>query len=150
MSSNLRGLLVQFLPDPLYEDVKHWGGQKDVAVGITRRGQGIKVHPEAQYKPKNHGKWWKVRVTAADKGESLVIQLRDRQQPEPTRMTFTAFIALNTDVEYERSTGRRGFASIAVPSVPAWCMMLTLYCEATCAWSRRRTGCPTWCFACAS
>jgi hypothetical protein len=129
LSSDLRGLVLQFLPNPLYEDTKHWGGQKDVANGITWRGRGLHVHPEVQYKLKNHGVWWKVRVTGD--GNSLVLQLRDKHQPEPGRMTFAAFIAMNTDVEYERQTWDEG-ARLFSGSVRARMrVVLTLQCEAT-------------------
>jgi hypothetical protein len=142
LSSNLRGLVVQFLPNPLYEDAKHWGGQKEVANGITWRGRGLRVHPEVQHKLKNHGKWWKVRVTAADHGESLVVQLRDRQQPEPGRMTFTAFISMKTDVDYERQTWDEGVRLYSGSVRARMRVMLTLNCEATSRLESRDKGLP--------
>ncbi len=142
LSANLRGLVLQFLPNPLYEDTKHWGGQKDVANGITWRCKGIKVHPEVQHKAKNHGQWWKVRVTAAGNGDSLVLQLQDRQQPEPGRLTFTAFISMNTDVEYERQTWEEGVRFYSGSVRARMRVMMTLNCEATSRLEPKAKGLP--------
>ena len=131
LSSNLRGLVLQFLPNPLYADAKHWGGQKDVVNGVTWHGQGLHVHPEAQYKPKNHGIWWKVRVTNPDKGDSLDLQLRDMQHSATGSLTFTAFIALNTEVEYERQVWDDGVRLYSGSLRARMRMLLTLHCEAT-------------------
>ena len=32
---------------PLYADESHWGQQKEVKVGVTWKGKGLGVHPEA-------------------------------------------------------------------------------------------------------
>ncbi len=142
LSSNLRGLVVQFLPNPLLDDAKHWGGQKDVANGITWRGKGLKVHPEVQYKPKNHGSWWRVRVTSPGNGDSLVMQLRDLQQPEAGRMTFTAFLSLNTDVEYERQEWDEGTRLYSSSVRARMRVALTLQCEATSRLEPKGKGLP--------
>jgi hypothetical protein len=131
LSGHLRTLVLKFLPDPLYEDTKHWGGQKDVANGITWRGKGLKVHPEVQYKAKNHGTWWKVRVTTPDRGDSLMLDLSEIQQPESGRLTFTAFFALNTDVDYERQIWDEGLRLYSGSVRARMRVMLTLRCEAT-------------------
>jgi hypothetical protein len=142
VSSNLRGLVLQFLPNPLYEDTKHWGGQKEVANGISWRGKGIHVHPEVQRKAKNHGQWWRVRVTAAGNGDSLVLQLRDHQQPEPGRLTFTAFISMNTDVEYERQTWDEGVRFYSGSVRARMRVMMILRCEATSRLEPKDKGLP--------
>ena len=142
LSANLRGLLVQFLPNPLFEDMKHWGGQKDVANGITWRGKGLMVHPEAQYKAKNHGFWWKVCVTSPNSDNSLVVQIRDRLQPEPGRLTFSAFIALNTDVEYERQVWDEGTRLYSGSVRARLRVLLTLQCEATARLEPNAKGLP--------
>src|SRR5438045_928964 len=102
LSANLRGLVVQFLPDPLYQDVKHWGGQKMVADGIVWRGKAIGGHPEVRSKPKNDGTWWRIHVTTPNRGETLALELRDWQAPAAGKVTFAAHIALNTEFDYER------------------------------------------------
>jgi len=131
LSTTLRGLVVQFLPDPLYVDEKHWGGQKKVASGLEWRGKAIGGRPEVQYKMKNNGIWWKVRVTSPNKGESLWLELRDWQSPEPGRITFTAHIALDTEFEYDRQIWDEGLRLYSGSVRGRTRALLTLYCEAT-------------------
>jgi hypothetical protein len=131
MSANLRGMVVQFLPDPLYHNEKHWGGQKQIANGITWRGKGLDVHPEVQHKSVNHGTWWRVRVTTPNRGESLALELRDWQAPEPGRITFTAAIALDTEFDYERQVWEEGIRLWSGSVRGRTRALLTLYCEAT-------------------
>src|SRR5271166_7037863 len=45
LAGSLRGVLVKSMPSPLYEDTRHWGGQKPVPE-IKWRGKGVHVHPE--------------------------------------------------------------------------------------------------------
>ncbi len=142
LSSRLRGLVIQFLPNPLLEDTKHWGGQKEVADGVTWHGKGLEVHPEVRYKLKNHGKWWKVRVTSPGNGDSLVLQLRDLQQPESGRMTFTAFIALDTEVDYERQVWEDGVRLHSGSVRARLHVELTLQCEATARLEPKEKGLP--------
>jgi hypothetical protein len=102
LGTSLRGILLSFLPTPLYEDHKHWGGQKEVTRGLKWKGEGFDFHAEPQRSLKNDGLWWRVKVTAPDVEHSLVFDVRDVQKPEPGKMTFTAFISFGTDIEYER------------------------------------------------
>jgi hypothetical protein len=127
----LRSLLVDSLPSPLYEDKSHWGGQKDVARGVKWvRRDGI-FRPELLRSEKNDGLWWRVRVTAPNPAGNLVLDLRDFRQPDPSRMTFTIFVAFDTDVEFERQrwdAGRRLFSGSTRARAR---VKLTLDCEAT-------------------
>jgi hypothetical protein len=135
LAGSLRAMLVQSLPAPLFEDTSHWGRQKEVTRGLRRRDREGAGGAAANLK--NDGLWWRVTVTAPNPAGALVLDLRDVKQPEPGRMTFTAFVAFDTDVEYERqrwSAGRRLYAG----SVRARARVkLTLDCEAV---TRLETG----------
>jgi hypothetical protein len=102
LAASLRGILLTFLPTPLYEDHKHWGSQKEVTRGLKWKGEGFDFHAEPQRSLKNDGLWWRVKVMAPDVEHRLVFEVRDVHKPEPGRMTFTAFVAFGTDIEYER------------------------------------------------
>jgi hypothetical protein len=102
LSGALRGILVRSLPDPLYEASPGWGTMKYVARGIEWRGQGLDVHPEVQRSHKNDGTWQKVRFTADRPADTLVLDLRNPQFPEPGRMTFDIFLCFDTHVDYTR------------------------------------------------
>ena len=130
LAVNLRGLLLEALPTPLYEDTSHWGRQK-LGAGRTRwRGKGVHVHPEVEQVLKNDGRWWKVRVTASRPADSLALDLRDFQRPEPGRLLFTAFLATDADVEFERQTWKQGVRFYSASTRARLRVRLTLRCEA--------------------
>jgi hypothetical protein len=129
LAGNLRAYLLQALPAPLFEDQRHWGVQKAVRE-VKWRGKGLRVHPEVEEVPENDGRWWKVRVSAANPADSLVLDLRDVDRPGPGRLTFTAFVSLDANVEFDRQTWHEG-ARLYSGSVRARMRLkLTLRCEA--------------------
>jgi hypothetical protein len=130
LAGSLRGYLIQALPKPLYEDQRHWGLQKPLARGVTWKGQGAGVHAEVRHRLKNEGHWWKVRVTAGNLPDTLVVDLRDVQQPEPGRVLFTAFVSFDTQVEYDRQNWRAGVRLYSGSVRARLRVKLTLRCEA--------------------
>jgi hypothetical protein len=130
LAASLRGLLLESLPTPLYEDASHWGKQQLVAGRTRWRGKGIHVHPEVEQVLKNDGRWWKVRVTACRPADSLALDLRDFQRPELGRLLFTAFLATDADVELERQTWRQGVRFYSGSVRARLRVRLTLRCEA--------------------
>jgi hypothetical protein len=108
LAASLRRLLIDAVPNPLYADERHWGQQKVVATGVKWRGKGLHVHPEPQYESRNNGRWWKVRVTAAHLADRLTLDLRDVDRPEAGKLRFTACLAFDTEVEYERQIWEEG------------------------------------------
>ncbi len=130
LSGNLRAFLLKAMPDPLYEDLRHWDLQKPVRE-VHWRGQGLNVYREVREVPKNDGHWWKVRVTAPNLADTLVVDLRDVQQPEPGRLTFTTFLSLDAHVDYDWQNWRNGHRMYAGSVRARLRLKLTLRCEAT-------------------
>jgi hypothetical protein len=113
LSAGVRKLMLTFLPDPLFLNNKHWDLQKPFEE-IKWRGKGFNVHPEKVMVLQNDGLWWRVRVTARQPAETLVVDLRDVCYPEPGKMTFLASVALDLEVDYDRQRwdeGKRVFAA---------------------------------------
>jgi hypothetical protein len=108
LSGTLRGIVLRSLPDPLYEASPGWGNMKYVARGIEWHGQGLGVHPEIQRSHKNDGTWQKVRFTADRPADSLILDLRNLQYPEPGRITFDIFVRFDAKVDYTRQEWDRG------------------------------------------
>jgi hypothetical protein len=108
LSGALRGILVRSLPDPLYEASPGWGNMKYVARGIEWHGQGLHVHPEVRRSHKNDGTWQKVRFTADKPADTLILDLRNPQFPEPGRMTFDIFLCLDAHADYTRQEWENG------------------------------------------
>jgi hypothetical protein len=129
LAGNLRAFVLQALPNPLFEDQRHWGLQKPVRE-VKWRGKGLRVHPEVQEVLENDGRWWKVKVTASSPADSLVLDLRDVQKPEPGRLTFTAFVAFDANVEYDRQNWHEGARSYSGSVRARLRLKLTLRCEA--------------------
>jgi hypothetical protein len=130
LAGTLRGFIIQALPTPLYEDTRHWGLQKPIRE-VKWRGKGLHVYPEAREVPKNDGRWWKVRVTAERLADTLVFDLRDAQQAELGRMTFTAFISFDTHIDFDRQIWHTGTRTYSGSIRARLRIKLTLHCEAT-------------------
>jgi hypothetical protein len=114
LAGGLRGLLLQALPEPLYEDATHWGAQK----------------PGPRRRMVNDGRWWKVRISAANPRDTLVLDLRDLRRPEPGRTTFTLFVSLDARVQFDRQTWRGGLRTYSGSTRARLRLKLTLRCEA--------------------
>jgi hypothetical protein len=125
LATSLRGLLLEAMPDPLFEDASHWGGQKRVVRGLKWTDR-----LEIQKNLKNDGRWWKVRVTADRPADTFVLALGDVQKPEPGRVTFTAAIAMQTQVEFERQTWKAGVRLYSGSTRARVRIKLLLHCEA--------------------
>jgi hypothetical protein len=130
LAANLRGLLIESLPTPLYEDTSHWGQQRLVAGRTRWRGKGANIHPEVEQVLKNDGRWWKVRVTASRPASTLALDIRDVQKPEPGRLLFTAFLATDADVEFQRQTWKQGVRFYSGSARARLRVKLALRCEA--------------------
>jgi hypothetical protein len=114
LSGNLRALIVESFPDPLFEDQSHWGKRRE-----TPRG-----------KLRNDGRWWKVRVAGRNVKDSLVVDLRDLQQPGKGVTTFRLFVSFDAVIVMDRQTWKLG-ARLYSGETRARCRVrLTLDCEA--------------------
>jgi hypothetical protein len=130
LAASLRGILLQFLPEPLYEDHKHWGGQKEVARGLTWKREGPDFHAEVRRSLKNDGLWWRVRVTVPEPAKTVVLDVRDVQKPEPGTVAFTAFVSFGTDIEYQRQRWDKGHRLFSTSIRGRARVILTLRCAA--------------------
>jgi hypothetical protein len=130
LAVGLRTVLAAFLPSPLYEDLKHWGGQKLAWDGVHWKGQGLHVHPEAQYALKNDGLWQRVELRAPLLTNTLTVEVRDLERPPDGRLLFTTTLAFDAEAEYERQRwdeGKRLWSSSVKARMH---VVLTLRCEA--------------------
>jgi hypothetical protein len=126
----LRGALIQFLPNPLYEASPGWGNTREVARGLVWRGQGLHVHPEVTRSPKNDGLWRKIHLQATNLQDTLVFDLRDVRQPAPGRLTFTAFLSFDVDTEIEQQKWDAGVRVYSTSVRARLRARLRLDCEA--------------------
>jgi hypothetical protein len=113
LASNLKTILLAELPDPLFEDERHWGKKKKGPLG----------------KMKNDGRWWKVRVTGRDLRDTLVLDVRDVQKPSTGKKTFTLFVMFDATVLLERQTWKYGARLYSGSTRARVRLRLTLECE---------------------
>jgi hypothetical protein len=131
LAGSLRGYLVRSLPDPLYEASPGWGQTKKAPNGVKWTGKVVPLRPEITQKEKNQGTWRKVRVTAVNPADSLVLDLRDFRSSEQGRLTFTAFVALDARVDYTRQKWEAGLKLSDISVRARFRVQMTLNCEAT-------------------
>jgi hypothetical protein len=128
LAASLRGLMLQFLPTPLYEDHSHWDQKK--AVEETKfRGKGLKIRAEKVTVQKNHGVWYKVLVTTPMLNETLVFDVRDLHQVDAEHLRFNLFLAFNANVDYDRQRWEKGLRLWSGSVRARMRVMLTLNCE---------------------
>jgi hypothetical protein len=127
LSGSLRGILLRSLPDPLYEASPGWGHTTQVARGVAWHD----LRPEVRRSQKNNGTWQKVRFVADNPADSLILDLRAPQFPEPGRMTFDLFLAFDAHVDYTRQEWENGRKLYDGGVRARLRVKLNLSCEAT-------------------
>jgi hypothetical protein len=114
LAGSLRGYLVRSLPEPLYDASPNWGHKAHTAWGLKKQGV-----------------WRKIRVTALNPADSLVLDVRDLWVPEPGRMTFTTFLAFDARAELTRQRWEAGVKLLDTSVRARFRVRLQLGCEAT-------------------
>jgi hypothetical protein len=131
LAGSIRGYLVRSLPDPLYEARPGWGHTRLVLRGVKWKGHGLRVHPEPIRIPKNDGVWRHIRVRAENPADTLIFDIRELQQAEPGRITFTVFLSFDARVGYEQQNWESGIRLYSGEARARFRVKATLRCEAT-------------------
>ena len=90
-AGQMRTLVLQLLPDPLFTDDKKWNLQK--------KGPGGRPH--------NDGRWVKIRIAHKDIERTLKLTVDDMIK-EKARKTFTINLSFDAQVDLERQTWKAG------------------------------------------
>jgi hypothetical protein len=115
LAGALRGYLVKNLPDPIYESWHDWGRQQK-----NLRG-----------KLKNDGRWKHIKINVVTPADTLVFDIRNLQNPEPGRVTFTVALSFDARGEYDVQVWELGLR-LRSSSIRARCRIhALLQCEAT-------------------
>jgi len=115
LAGSLRGVLLEALPDPLYEDHRHWGMKERGPLG----------------KLKNDGQWWKVAISPRNTHDTLVVDLRELQSAEGGRTLFTIFVSFDASVELERQHWALGARLYSGSTWARVRLRLAMRCEST-------------------
>lgn len=131
LAGSLRGHLARNLPPTLFEASPGWGNMKLVTRGVEWKGKGLHVHAERQRSHKNDGVWRKYRAEAVNLPDTLVLDLRDVQQPEPGRLTFDVFLSFDARLHYEQQNWEAGTRLYSGGARARLRVRLLLKCELT-------------------
>lgn len=127
LAGPLRELLLRNLPTPLYEASPGWGHTVKATPGISR----LHTHRNTPKGEKNDGIWKKVRITAENLPDSLSLELRHIEHPEPGRTTFAVLLAFGARVEYEQQKWKAGIRLYSGSARARLRVRLALDCELT-------------------
>jgi hypothetical protein len=112
LAGQLRTLVLQLLPDPLYTDDKKWNLQKKGPLG----------------KLKNDGRWVKVRITPKAIDQTLRLTIDDMIK-DKARKTFTINLSFDAQIDLERQTWATGVRLYSGSTRARMRVKMALNCE---------------------
>ncbi len=127
----LRGAMLKFLPEPLYEASPGWGHQRLVANQLKWEGDILPLKPKIYKTLKNDGVWKKIRLTGLNLPDTLVLDLRQLQKPQPEQLGFEVFISFDARLNYDHEIWDAGTRLYAGSVTARFRAKLLLRCEAT-------------------
>ena len=104
LAKALRPIILDALPNPLYEKSENWGNKKMAPNQLKWRG----LKPQIIKVPKNDGTWKKTRVKAFNPQGSLEFHLGNLRSDGQDKQIFNAFVALTIDIEHEQEIWESG------------------------------------------
>lgn len=132
LSGVLRGALIQFLPNPLYEASPGWGQQSMVANQLKwKRDEGILLKPKIYKTLKNDGTWRKIILTSNNLPDTLILDIRNVQLAQPNQLNFDLFLSFDARVEYLHHVWESGVRLYSGSVKARFRVKLLLHCEAT-------------------
>lgn len=126
LSGNLRGLLLDNLPDPLYDKSVDWGRTKSVKVPRLNRGRVYLDRVE-----KNDGRWRKLQVEALNPKNTLALDIRHVENPEPGKVTFTVHLAADVRLDGTQQHWESGLKLYSTSVRGRARVQAMLHCETT-------------------
>jgi hypothetical protein len=130
LAANLRELLIQELPDPLWEEQPGWGRTASAAAGLKWKGRGLQGHPEIVHENKNQGTWRKIRVSAVDLPRSLAFDIRDIRSLDQGRTQFDVSISFDARMDATQQNWSKGIKLYDGSLRARFRVKMNLQCEA--------------------
>jgi hypothetical protein len=131
LAASLQELLIQELPDPLFEDQKNWGHTASVPNGLKLKGKGLQIHSEVTKEQKNHGTWRKIRVSAIDAPKTLTFDIRDVRKLDQGRTQFNVGIGLDARMDGTQQNWSNGIKLYDGSMRARFRIQLAMVCELT-------------------
>jgi hypothetical protein len=108
LAAQLRSLLLESLPDPLYQAAPGWGKTAPALTGVKLSGKDGRLRLKGKRAEKNQGTWRSVRVTGVNLPQTLFLDIRDLKQVQPGRSTFSVLLAFDARVDYHQQKWVKG------------------------------------------
>lgn len=112
LATQFRAFVLEALPNPLFEDAKHWGTQRKNIRG----------------KMKNDGRWYKLQIVGSNLRDNLRLDVTDLQKT-PGRTTFNVLVQMPAAVLLERQTWKLGVRVYSGSTRARLRVALRLACE---------------------
>lgn len=126
----LRSALLDYLPNPLYDESPGWGRKRKVR-RIRFEGNGLIRRPKVVKVDQNHGTWRHIKLTAIRPKDTLVLDIRNVRFPKPGTMTFDIFLAFDARGEFTQQNWERGIRLWSGTVRARFRAQVYMNCEAT-------------------
>jgi len=131
LAANLRELLIQELPDPLFEEQPGWGRTASAATGLKWKGKGLHGHPEVMHENKNQGTWRRVRISAINFPRSLILDIHDVRKVDQGRTQFDASMSFDAHLDATQQNWAKGIKLYNGSLRARFRVKMALRCEVT-------------------
>ena len=131
LAANLRELLLQELPDPLFEEQPGWGRTSSAITGLKWKGKGLHGHPEVMHADKNQGTWRKVRVSAINLPKTLMLVIQDVRKLDQGRTQFDALVEFDAHIDATQQNWAKGIELYGGSLRARFRVKMALQCEVT-------------------
>jgi hypothetical protein len=131
LAANLRELLIQELPDPLFEEQPGWGRTASAVTGLKWKGKGLQGHPEVMHEDRNQGTWRKIRVSAIDLPKSLILEIHNVRKLDQGRTQFDTSVAFNAHIDATQQNWAKGIKLYDGSLRARFRVKMALQCEVT-------------------
>ncbi len=128
----VRDQLIQHMPPLLAETHESWGKQSEVTVGMKIvRTSAFSCRLEPQYAIRNEGHWHRLKISARDPQNSMLLSLANLKSEESGRMTFDATISTLVELNFEQQIWKSGIRLIGTETRARATAGVRLQCEST-------------------
>jgi len=125
LADNVLSLLVQSMPETLYEASPNWGHTRQAANQLKWKGVRPKIYKTA----KNDGTWRKLRLSTRNLANTMVVEVKDWKYPDADHMTFTAYLGFDASVDFEQQNWEAGIRLYSGSLRARMRIHLTLQCQ---------------------
>ncbi len=104
LAQALKPLLIDALPEVLYEKEDNWGNTRMVTHAIRWHG----LRPEFTKSPRNDGAWKRIKITARNPKQNVDVRMYGMKRISDEKQSFQTDLAFVCAVDYEQQNWEAG------------------------------------------